>query len=39
MNEKKPTPNNIIKIVTIFSTFVIGVRSPYPTVDRVTMLK
>jgi hypothetical protein len=39
MKEKKATPANIMQIPTTFSRFVIGNKSPYPTVDRGVMLK
>lgn len=39
INEKKPTPASIIQIPKHFSRFVIGKRSPYPTVLNVVILK
>jgi hypothetical protein len=39
MKEKKPTPASMMQMPTTFSRFVIGNKSPYPTVDRVVILK
>jgi hypothetical protein len=39
INEMKATPANMMHIPTTFSRFVIGKRSPYPTVDNVVILK
>lgn len=39
IKEKKATPANIMQIPTTFSRFVMGNKSPYPTVDRVVILK
>lgn len=39
MYEKKVTPQNIKIDPTIFSITLIGLKSPYPTVDRVVKIK